>query len=64
MSNAIAAIILEDKPFVAEFTKKSRQAMAKNYSVAAKTLNEAGIDFVRDGYELSCYSKSDPTLSC
>jgi hypothetical protein len=51
MSNAIAATILEDKAFFSEYTKKSRQEMAKNYSLATKMLDEAGIDYIRDGYE-------------
>jgi len=49
MSCVIAATILEDKNFVAEFTKKSRGLLSEHYTIATKILDKAGIDYVRDG---------------
>jgi len=48
----IATTILEDKTFVAEFTKKSRGLLSKHYTIATKILDKAGIDYVRDGWDL------------
>ena len=50
MSCAIATTILEDKAWVAEYTKKSRQILSEHYTLATKILDEAGINYVRDGY--------------
>jgi hypothetical protein len=51
MSCAIATTILEDKTFVAEYTKKSRKVLAEHYSISTKILDEAGINYVRNGYD-------------
>ena len=58
MSCAIATTILEDKPFVAEYTKRSRQVLSEHYSFAIKILDEAGIDYVRNGYDFLKLLKS------
>ncbi|KAG0645986.1 putative aminotransferase sirI [Hyphodiscus hymeniophilus] len=49
MSCAIATTILEDKAFVVEYTKKSRQLLSEQYQLAAKMLDGAGIDYIRKG---------------
>jgi len=51
VSCSIATSILEDKSFVASYTEKSRTLLAQNYRFAVKLLDEAGIDYVRNGYE-------------
>ncbi|KAH6668473.1 acc synthase [Halenospora varia] len=46
---SIATTILEDKQFIAEYTKQSRGLLSKQYAFATKTLDDAGIDYVRNG---------------
>jgi hypothetical protein len=53
MSCAIATTILEDKAFVAEYTKQSRKVLAEHYLHATKILDEARIDYIRNGYDTS-----------
>ena len=50
MSCAIATTILEDKAWVAEYTKKSRKVLAQHYALATKSLDDAEIDYIRDGW--------------
>jgi 1-aminocyclopropane-1-carboxylate synthase len=51
MSCAITTQILEDKAFIVKYTRKSRHAMGDQYAFATKILDDAGIDYVRDGYD-------------
>lgn len=61
MSGSIATAMLEDTAFVEEYTKKSRALLAEQYSLATRILDDAGIDYSRDGcvflidYSTRCY---------
>lgn len=46
--------MLEDKAFVATYTKKAQALLAQHYTLATKILAEAGIDYVRNGYVFFC----------
>jgi hypothetical protein len=50
MSCAIATTILEDRVFVTDYTKKSREVLSEHYSIATRILEDAEIDYVRNGY--------------
>ena len=42
--------MLEDKEFVASYTKESQALLSKHYNIATTILDGAGIDYVRNGY--------------
>jgi hypothetical protein len=46
---AIATTILKDKAVIESYTKKSRQLLSGQYSLATKFLDKTGIDYVRNG---------------
>jgi hypothetical protein len=48
-SCAIATTILKDKAVIESCTKKSRQLLSEQYSLATKVLGKAEIDYVRNG---------------
>jgi hypothetical protein len=52
VSCAIATTILEDKSFVAAFIKKSCERLGQHYTLTTKILDQAGINYIRDGYYL------------
>ncbi|TVY19878.1 putative aminotransferase tcpI [Lachnellula arida] len=49
LSVSIATAILEDTAFVEDYTKKSRSLLAEHYALATRTLDDAGINYSRDG---------------
>ncbi|TVY89872.1 putative aminotransferase [Lachnellula willkommii] len=50
ISVSIATTVLEDTAFVEDYTKKSRSLLAEHYALATRTLDDAGIDYSRDGF--------------
>lgn len=50
LSVEMAALLLEDQAFIAEFAKRSRQRLAENYRLAAGILEKAGIKYHQGRY--------------
>ncbi|RDW75299.1 hypothetical protein BP6252_06441 [Coleophoma cylindrospora] len=49
LSVSMATNILEDKAFVADYTRKSRLALGRNYAIATGLLDQAGIKYAEHG---------------